>query len=223
MKKMRQYTGVILAAVLFLIMSVHANASDTAENIDPPGHSIRKLDLSQDTLLDHKDFSIIVPKGWSYQRMDWDKPHASGKVCKKPKPCSASDWVVIDSTTVDIALSPTKDMDSKGSMDELKLGVEIKDVIPANKKSIQEKYKFYKEVGGTAKVSTETWNGRNWELLESEYPLPMGNTPVLVHSWETKASLKHKDIEINVMAPPADAEKYRGIIMKILSSVKIKE
>lgn len=64
-----------IESIVYLVTFLCLQTSFAAEKEIASHHISSELDLIKETRVETKYFSVMVPKGWSYKRVEWDKPN----------------------------------------------------------------------------------------------------------------------------------------------------
>ena len=161
------------------------------------------FNLTQETTVKNKGFSITVPTGWSYKNIGSNNVDLKVDIDSK----------IIRKSSGEIILTPNKNIETSG------IYIAIRDAIP-NGFNVNKIYQNNKSKD--AKISTELWGGKKWQLVE--YKTTKLDKKINSLQWFATTHLKNKDVFIlAAISPISEDSNYRTIIKSIMTSAKTQE
>ena len=198
-----------IVLVLFILVAQYALAQNSVEDIAKTnlnGNYKKEINLKTEKNITGIGFSIVVPKGWSYLNIDKSKKPMEQKV----------DGKVTRTSTAEVLMTPT----SRLRESEIYLGVHNFFPKAPDVESIYARHKNDK-----AKLITENWNGRMWQVLEYKLTYQDENKKnVSKYNLYATTHLKDRDLAILAGTPwSSKREKFRPQFELIMKSVNVIE
>lgn len=151
-----------------------------------------QINLKDTTIIQHKLFSITVPKSWSFNPAGPTKNQLA---------------------SVDI--TPTQNIIS----DQARVTLQLKS--KASTLSLENRKKQFLE-GGVVKARFVSWNNQKWLLLEQSLKAATAGGDSDVAIWKAFSVLNGRDVIINARVPLKQAAALSPVINKIISSIQLK-
>ena len=199
---------------------------------------VENAQMDKDTKLELTDFSIVIPRTWSYEKYIWKNPRVSSSmdVCEgKGKKRKCSKDVPIDYLSYTLILKPSLEKKKKKTSPfDGEFLIQVQDRFPIsniandNPPKIDEKSdKAFAEWMGIKEIrkSKKIIRDREWLLEDADHDHPPGEMQKSPYrSIDAKTILKkNKEIDFYTAGTYEDMRNYEKAVMEILSSISFKD
>ncbi len=195
-----------LLFLVFIVLAQNSFAQSKNEMPIVPDKFEKELNLAAEKTVSGPGFSASVPKGWSYINSD----HST-----KPLD-STSDGKVTRVSTGELFMTP------ESNVGESQIYFSVRNFIP-KAVDIAKIYKKHKKEG--AKLTTATWNGLEWKIIEySPTYVDLNKKNKTTYNWYAITHLKDRDLTISAGTPSTEKRyQYRAQFELMMKTVKVIE
>jgi hypothetical protein len=192
----RRAMKIILIFSAFLLVGFNLKGEASTKKTE---FSEKKLNLLTDTKVENPVFTVTAPRGWSYLRLQSQKP--KGSVWVKGK--------AVEKMTNEIMITSNSDSTVAKNF------VAIRDAIPG----IISLPEIIKQKGQSLDfIETVIWGHQLWEVLKYETKDQSGNGFL---NWLATANVRGRKIILMASVLSTDEATLRPVIEEIMSSTRV--